>query len=79
MSHPYVKVATSLQNRHRTSNIKPNSKKCNDRLTLSERVLTQWQCLVAYMKALDLLHQAMRAVEYRCIAMTTEIAIKLGK
>ena len=25
MSHPYVKVATSLQNRHRTSNIKPNS------------------------------------------------------
>ncbi len=25
MSHPYVKVATSLKNRHRTSNIKPNS------------------------------------------------------
>jgi hypothetical protein len=26
MSHPYVKVATSLQNRHHTSNIKPNSR-----------------------------------------------------
>jgi hypothetical protein len=25
MSHPYVKVATSLQNRHRASNIKPKS------------------------------------------------------
>ncbi len=25
MSHPYVKVATSLQNRHRISNIKPNN------------------------------------------------------
>jgi hypothetical protein len=25
MSHPYVKVAIAPQNRHRTSNIKPNS------------------------------------------------------
>ncbi len=34
---------------------------------------------MAYLKALDLLHRAMRAVEYRRIAMTTETAIKVGK
>ena len=45
---------------------------------LSERVLTRWRCLVAYMKALDLLHRAMRAVKYRCIAMGIEMAIKVG-
>jgi hypothetical protein len=28
----------------------------------SERVLTQWWWLVAFMKALDLLHQGMRVV-----------------
>jgi hypothetical protein len=30
------------------------------------------------MKALDLLHQAMPAVLYRRVAMTTETAIKVG-
>jgi hypothetical protein len=29
---------------------------------LLERVLAQWQCLVAFRKALDLLYQAMHAV-----------------
>jgi hypothetical protein len=31
------------------------------------------------MKALDLLHRAMHGVKYRRIAMTTEMAIKVGK
>ena len=39
---------TSRHPTPRTSNIKPNRKKCNDRNTLSERVLARWRCLVAY-------------------------------
>ena len=34
---------------------------------ISERALVRWQCLVAYMKALDLLHPSMRAVVARGI------------
>ena len=34
---------------------------------ISERVLARWQCLVAFMKALDLLHLSMRTVVARGI------------
>ena len=37
---------------------------------LLERVLARWRCLVAFLKALDLLHGAMWAIE---------MAIKVGK
>jgi hypothetical protein len=45
---------------------------------LSERVLAQRWCLVAFMKAMNLLHRAMRAVLYCCIATAIEIASKGG-
>jgi hypothetical protein len=51
---------------------------CDNRLTLSERVLVRWWRLVAFMKATNLLHRAMRAVYYRRIAITIEMAIKVG-
>ncbi len=42
-------------------------------------MLAPWQRLVAFMKALDLLHRAMHAVwYYHCIAMAIETAIKVG-
>ena len=37
-----------------------------------ERVLARWWHLVAFVKALDLLHRAMRSVSYRRIAMVIE-------
>ena len=37
-----------------------------------ERVLARWWHLVAFMKALDLLHRAMRSVSYRRIVMVIE-------
>jgi hypothetical protein len=43
-----------------------------------EQVLAQWWCLVAFMKALYLLHWVMRAVLYRCIAIAIDMAIKVG-
>jgi len=45
---------------------------------LSERVLTRWWRLVAFMKATNLLHRAMRAVWYRRIAMAIEMTSKVG-
>ena len=45
---------------------------------LSERVIVRWWRLVAFMKATNLLHWAMRAVYYRRIAITIEMAIKVG-
>ena len=47
-------------------------------LMLSERVFDQWQRLVASMKAMNLLHRAMLAVSYRCIAMANKMASKVG-
>jgi len=41
-------------------------------------VLALWQRLVAFMKAMNLLHQVMRALEYRHIAMAIEMASKEG-
>ena len=43
---------------------------------LSERVLARRWCLVAFMKALDLLYRAMRAVLYCRIATAIEMASK---
>jgi hypothetical protein len=43
-----------------------------------ERVLARWWCLVAFMKATNLLHQAMHVLEYRCIAMAIKMASKEG-
>ncbi len=45
---------------------------------LSEQVLAQWWHPVASSEALDLLHRAMRAVSYRCIAMAIRMASKVG-
>jgi hypothetical protein len=40
----------------------------------TERVLAQWQSLVAFMKALDLINRAMRSVSHRRTAMAIEMA-----
>jgi hypothetical protein len=40
----------------------------------TERVVAWWQRLVAFMKAVDLLHQAMLAVFHRHTAMAIEMA-----
>ena len=40
----------------------------------TERVVTRWWRLVAFMKALDLLHQAMLAVLHRLTAISIEMA-----
>ncbi len=44
----------------------------------TERVVTRWWCLVAFMKALDLLHQGMCAVLYRHTAMAIKKACDGG-
>ena len=41
-------------------------------------MLTRWWHLVAFMKATNLLHQAMRAVSYCRIATAIEVASKGG-
>ena len=40
----------------------------------TERVVARWQSLVAFMKALDHLHQGMRSVSHRRTAMAIEMA-----
>ena len=45
---------------------------------LSERVLTQWWGLVAFMKAMNLLHQVMRTVLYCRMATAIKMATKGG-
>ncbi len=47
----------------------------DDRVIL-ERVLVQWWCLVAFMKAMNLIHQAMCAVSYHRIVMAIKMASK---
>jgi hypothetical protein len=39
-----------------------------------EQVVARWQSLVAFMKALDLLHRAMRSVSHRHTDMAIEIS-----
>ena len=41
----------------------------------TEQVVTQWRCIVAFMKALDLLHRAMLAILHR----RTSMAIKMAR
>jgi hypothetical protein len=48
------------------------------RFMLSDIILAQWQCPVASSEALDLLHRAMRAVTYQCIATAIKTATILG-
>ena len=43
-----------------------------------ERVLARWWRLVAFMKSTNLLHQAVCAVSYRCIATAIDMASKVG-
>jgi hypothetical protein len=45
---------------------------------LLDIILAQWQCPVASSEALDLLHQVMRAVTYRRIAMAIKTASFVG-
>ena len=45
---------------------------------LLEQVLARWRRLVAFMKAMNLLHQAMCAVLYRHIATAIKMASKVG-
>ncbi len=45
---------------------------------LLDIILAQWQLSVAFSKALDLLHWAMRAVMYRRIAMAIKMASFVG-
>ena len=44
---------------------------------ISEQVLARWRCLVAFMKAMDLPHRAMRAVQYRRTATAIEMVDKV--
>jgi len=44
---------------------------------LSEQVLAQWRHLVAFMKAMNLLHWVMRTVLYRHTAMTIKMVSKV--
>ncbi len=48
------------------------------RFILSDIILAQWRRLVASSEALDLLHWAICAVTYRCIAMAIKTACFLG-
>ena len=45
---------------------------------ISEQVLAQWWCLVAFRKALDLLYWSMCSILYHHIAMAIEMANKVG-
>ena len=45
---------------------------------LSEQVLARWWRLVAFMKAMNLLHQAMHLVLHHLIAMAIKMASKVG-
>ncbi len=49
-----------------------------DGLQLSATILARWRCLVAFTKALNLLHWAMCAVTYRRIAIAIKTASFLG-
>jgi hypothetical protein len=49
-----------------------------DQLQLLAAILARWQHLVASNKALSLLHRAMCAVTYHCIAMAIKMASFLG-
>ena len=44
---------------------------------LSERVLTRWWRLVAFMKAMDLIHRAMHEVQYRHTATAIKMVSKV--
>jgi hypothetical protein len=46
---------------------------------LLDIILAQWQHPVASSEALDLLHWAMHAVTYQCIAMAIKMASFLGQ
>jgi len=45
---------------------------------ISEQLLARWRRLVAFMKAMNLHHRAMRAVLYCRIATAIEMASKVG-
>jgi hypothetical protein len=55
-------------------NIKKNDRS-HVRTMLSGIILAQWRRPVASRETLDLLHQAMRTIMYRCIAMAIKMAI----
>jgi len=54
---------------HRCVDCVPGGRRGN-----TEQVVTRWQSLVAFMKALDLLHRAMRSVFLWRTAMAIEMA-----
>jgi len=56
----------------------PNIRGRHVRLMLLEKVLAQWQRLVVFRKAMNLLHRAMHGVSYRCTATALETARKVG-
>jgi hypothetical protein len=63
---------------HRDLKKQAKSQHCDDRLVISEQMLARWWRLVAFMKATNLFHQAMRAVLYCRIATAIEMASKGG-
>ena len=54
---------------HRYVDCRPGGRRGN-----TERVVARWQSLVAFMKALDHLHQAMCSVSHRRTAMAIKMA-----
>ena len=50
----------------------------HDQLILSQQVISQWRSLVAFRKAMNLLHWAMCTVSYRCTAKAIKTASIVG-
>jgi len=73
----YFRIATAIEMTskgggdfaHRCVDCHPGGRRGN-----TEQVVAQWLRLVASIKALDLLHRAMRAVSHHRTAMAIEIA-----
>ena len=72
----YCRIATAIEMTskgeghfaHRCVDCRPGGRRGN-----TEQVVTRWQSLVAFMKALDLLHRAMRSVFHWRTAMAIEM------
>jgi len=74
---PYRHIATAIEMTskggehfaHRCVDSCPGGRRGN-----TERVVARWQSLMAFMKALDHLHQAMHSVSHRRTAMAIKMA-----
>jgi len=82
MSYPYCYLGPTCQLEPFFDNLtmkytKQNGGSRHVRFLLSEQVLTRWRCLVAFRKAMNLLHRVMCTVLYRRTATTIKTASKV--